>query len=59
MLAVAESLDFGVRQARAPVPAASDDFSTFQENRADYRVRRSQATRARREAQRLTHESKI
>jgi hypothetical protein len=51
LLRVAERLNFRVRQARAPMPAAPDDFSAFHQNGADHRVRRSRAIAAPREAQ--------
>jgi hypothetical protein len=37
---------FRVRQSRAPMPAAPDDFSAFHQHRADHRIRRSRAVAA-------------
>ena len=46
LLSVAERLDFRVRQTRAPMPAAADDFPAFHQHRADHRIRRSRAEAA-------------
>jgi hypothetical protein len=43
LLRVAERLDFRVWSTRVPVPAAPDDFSAFDQNRADHWIRRSRA----------------
>jgi hypothetical protein len=45
-LRVAERLDFRVRSAGAPVPAASDDFAAFHQYRAHHWIRRSRAVTA-------------
>ena len=59
LFAVAQRLDLRVRQPRAPVPAASDDFPMLDEDCADQRVGGSLLVRAGRKAQRLTQERKI
>jgi len=51
----AKRLDFRVRQARAPMPAASDDFAAFHQHRADHWIRRSRAVAAPGEAQSRPH----
>ena len=55
-LRVAERLDFRVRQACAPVPAVADDFSAFDQNRADHRIRRRCAEASPGEPERKAHE---
>jgi hypothetical protein len=40
---VVKRFDFCVRQTRAPMPAASDDFPLFYQYRADHRIGRSHA----------------
>ena len=37
-LRCAKSFDFGMRQTSAAMPSAPDDFSVFDEHRADHRV---------------------
>lgn len=59
LLRVAERLDFRVWQARAPMPAASDDFSALHQNRAYHRIRRSRAVAAPGEPEGEAHESGV
>jgi hypothetical protein len=54
-LPITERLDFRVWFARAPVPAAPDDFAAFYQYRADRRIRRRQATTAPRQTDGLSH----
>jgi hypothetical protein len=56
LLCVVKRLDFGVWQARAPMPAAPDDFPALHQYCAHHRIRRSHAVAALREAQRKPHE---
>jgi hypothetical protein len=55
-LSIAERLDFRVRQAGAPMPAAPDDFSTFHQYRADHWIRRSRVVTAPGEPEGVSHE---
>jgi len=55
-LRVMERLDFRVRQARAPMPAAPDDFAIVHQHRANHRIRRGRAVTAPGEAEGKPHE---
>ena len=59
LLCVAERLDFRVRQTRAPVPAAADDFSVFHQYGADHRIWRRGAEAAPGKPESKAHESGV
>ena len=54
-LRIAERLNFRVWSARAPVPAAPDEFSALHQYRADRRIRRRCAATAPRQTDGLSH----
>src|SRR5665213_1992928 len=56
---VEQRLDFRVRQTRAPMPAAPDDFAAFDQHRADHRIRRSRAAAAPGEPEGEAHEKGV